>query len=251
MKSYFHFHELNGCTTLQNMIHVHFLPTSLYSVDVHFHNFANLTTKVSQITGLKEDDFYLLCNGKKFRYDTYFSNQIIHVVPRIRGGKGGFGSMLRAIGAQIEKTTNREACRDLSGRRLRDINEEKRLKIWLAQKEERVCEAEEKRKMKLERLCQEPAIELKDEAFIKQRLELTESICNSVELGLKVGCSSGIKRTSEGTVAKTVKKPRGLLDHFHDDTDEDSGGSDLETSGNSDQLIPRCGTKVQAVQTNF
>ena len=63
------------------------------------------------------------------------------------GGKGGFGSMLRyslfiifkfkfinriffcitrAIGAQIEKTTNREACRDLSGRRLRDINEEKR-----------------------------------------------------------------------------------------------------------------------------
>jgi hypothetical protein len=34
--------------------------------------------------------------------------------------------MLRAIGAQIEKTTNREACRDLSGRRLRDINEEKR-----------------------------------------------------------------------------------------------------------------------------
>lgn len=38
----------------------------------------------------------------------------------------GFGSMLRAIGAQIEKTTNREACRDLSGRRLRDINEEQR-----------------------------------------------------------------------------------------------------------------------------
>jgi hypothetical protein len=38
----------------------------------------------------------------------------------------GFGSMLRATGAQIEKATNREACRDLSGRRLRDINEEKR-----------------------------------------------------------------------------------------------------------------------------
>ncbi len=36
----------------------------------------------------------------------------------------GFGSMLRALGAQIEKTTNREACRDLSGRRLRDVNHE-------------------------------------------------------------------------------------------------------------------------------
>lgn len=38
----------------------------------------------------------------------------------------GFGSMLRAIGAQIEKTTNREACRDLIGRRMRDVNNEKK-----------------------------------------------------------------------------------------------------------------------------
>lgn len=37
--------------------------------------------------------------------------------------------MLRAIGAQIEKTTSREACRDLSGRRMRDINNEKKY-VW-------------------------------------------------------------------------------------------------------------------------
>ena len=49
----------------------------------------------------------------------------IRVHVRVPGGKGGFGSMLRAIGAQIEKTTNREACRDLSGRRMRDVNNEK------------------------------------------------------------------------------------------------------------------------------
>ena len=29
----------------------------------------------------------------------------------LRGGKGGFGSLLRSIGAQIEKTTNHEAMR--------------------------------------------------------------------------------------------------------------------------------------------
>ena len=33
--------------------------------------------------------------------------------------------MLRALGAQIEKTTNHEAMRDLSGRRVRDVNNEK------------------------------------------------------------------------------------------------------------------------------
>ena len=49
----------------------------------------------------------------------------IRIHCRLRGGKGGFGSMLRALGAQIEKTTNREACRDLSGRRMRDVNNEK------------------------------------------------------------------------------------------------------------------------------
>ena len=46
--------------------------------------------------------------------------------PRLVGGKGGFGSMLRAIGARIEKTTNHEACRDLNGRRMRDVNNEKK-----------------------------------------------------------------------------------------------------------------------------
>lgn len=66
-------------------------------------------------------------NGKIVYDDDVLANNVkVHLVPRLLGGKGGFGSMLRAIGAQIEKTTNREACRDLSGRRLRDINEEQR-----------------------------------------------------------------------------------------------------------------------------
>lgn len=39
--------------------------------------------------------------------------------------------MLRALGAQIEKTTNREACRDLSGRRMRDVNNEKKFVLHL------------------------------------------------------------------------------------------------------------------------
>lgn len=76
--------------------------------------------------GLSNDDFYLTFQGKLVYSDTFVEDGTVHVHPTVRGGKGGFGSMLRAIGAQIEKTTNREACRDLSGRRLRDINEEKR-----------------------------------------------------------------------------------------------------------------------------
>lgn len=67
-----------------------------------------------------------MCDGKRVEDDDVVKGSKAHAHLRYLGGKGGFGSMLRAIGAQIEKTTNREACRDLSGRRLRDINEEQR-----------------------------------------------------------------------------------------------------------------------------
>ncbi|GCB81503.1 hypothetical protein scyTo_0023292, partial [Scyliorhinus torazame] len=71
-------------------------------------------------------DVYLKYNGKLLDEDGELQHGGIYSLEqRLVGGKGGFGSMLRALGAQIEKTTNREACRDLSGRRLRDVNHEK------------------------------------------------------------------------------------------------------------------------------
>ena len=76
--------------------------------------------------GVKIDD----ANGDYIFSDV---NATVEAILHLPGGKGGFGSMLRSIGAQIEKTTNREACRDLSGRRLRDINEETRLRQFVNQ----------------------------------------------------------------------------------------------------------------------
>ncbi|KAM5126420.1 splicing regulator SDE2-like [Mantella aurantiaca] len=81
---------------------------------------------VSSGPGISGCDFYVTCNGRRVGGDEALQDGLTYSVePRLRGGKGGFGSMLRALGAQIEKTTNREACRDLSGRRLRDVNHEK------------------------------------------------------------------------------------------------------------------------------
>jgi Silencing defective 2 N-terminal ubiquitin domain len=50
----------------------------------------------------------------------------------IAGGKGGFGAMLRSLAKQAgaKKTTDFGACRDLSGRRLRHVNDEKILQKW-------------------------------------------------------------------------------------------------------------------------
>uniref|UniRef100_A0A6B0V4Y3 Putative signal transducer n=1 Tax=Ixodes ricinus TaxID=34613 RepID=A0A6B0V4Y3_IXORI len=103
----------------------------------------------------------------------------LRCVSTLPGGKGGFGSMLRAIGAQIEKTTNREACRDLSGRRLRDINHETRLKRWVA----RQAEAQRERR----RPPEAPRHTLDDPEFQRQRDLLPDRVQEAVSHGLTVG----------------------------------------------------------------
>jgi len=45
------------------------------------------------------------------------------------GGKGGFGSLLRNA-KSLKKTTNFGSCRDLNGRKLRDVQNEKKLAEW-------------------------------------------------------------------------------------------------------------------------
>lgn len=79
--------------------------------------------------GILQQDLSVIHNGRLVTDDRELLLQdgdVCYASLLLPGGKGGFGSMLRAIGAQIEKTTNREACRDLSGRRMRDINDEKK-----------------------------------------------------------------------------------------------------------------------------
>ncbi|XP_063216351.1 splicing regulator SDE2 isoform X2 [Bacillus rossius redtenbacheri] len=157
------------------------------------------------------EDFYLLHNGKIVSSTDVVTDGVVHVVPRLRGGKGGFGSMLRAIGAQIEKTTNREACRDLSGRRLRDINEEKRLKNWITQQAEREREAAERRKKRLERLCAEPRHEFRDQGYEQERSQLTEKVNDAVEQGFKASLQSGPSKRKADAPSTASKKKKSCL----------------------------------------
>ena len=113
------------------------------------------------------------------------------------GGKGGFGSMLRAIGAQIEKTTNKEACRDLSGRRIRDVNIERRFQNWIAKAAERKKEQKKRKKERLERLRRVPKFEFKDDEYFKARSEIPEKIDAALEYALK-------KTKNKSTASATV-----------------------------------------------
>ncbi|XP_066245765.1 splicing regulator SDE2 [Euwallacea similis] len=194
--------------------------------------------------GMYSDQYYLLSNGKKVTSDPLSGK--IDVIIKLRGGKGGFGSMLRAIGAQIEKTTNREACRDLSGRRLRDINKEQRLKKWVAQQADREKEEKDKKKKKLEKMLEEPKYDFKDEDYDKNRSELPEKIENAVLQGLEASCS-GIKRKSEDVKRKVApkKKPKLWLDSEIDDDLSVSSEDDIPGTSEK-ELINTTGDKCMS-----
>lgn len=152
--------------------------------------------------------------------------------------------MLRAIGAQIEKTTNREACRDLSGRRLRDINEEKRLKAWIeSEKNKEKEDTDEKFKKKIGKLLAVPKKEFNDPVYDEARSNLLENISESLEQGLKkksqevaAPSTSGLKRKSSKDEKKPVKKIKGALwidEGISSGSDTDSDYEEGESSGGS------------------
>lgn len=84
---------------------------------------------------------------------------ILQVTPPVMGGKGGFGSMLRAQGGKMSSNRrgeeNQDACRDLNGRRLSTVKQARHLAAYLAAQEERereMSEAQKKKYAKLEKM---------------------------------------------------------------------------------------------------
>ncbi|XP_078138261.1 splicing regulator SDE2 isoform X2 [Centroberyx gerrardi] len=153
--------------------------------------------------GVPAQDFYVSSNGRRSDLqDPVQHGAVYHLEPRLCGGKGGFGSMLRALGAQIEKTTNREACRDLSGRRLRDVNHEKEMAEWLKKQAEREAEKEQRRLERLQRKLAEPKHQFTDTDYQQQCHDLSERLEDSVLKGMQASSSGQVKVKAEEGRAK-------------------------------------------------
>ncbi|XP_061535379.1 splicing regulator SDE2 [Phycodurus eques] len=187
-------------------------------------------------------DFYISRDARLCRLDERLQGGAVYrLVPRLLGGKGGFGSMLRALGAQIEKTTNREACRDLSGRRLRDVNHEKEMGEWLKQQADREAEKEQRRSERLQRKMAEPKHQFSDPAYQQQCHRLAERLEDSVLKGLQAASSSQVtapKRPGPARCQPPIKKQKtagtcfwtGVDNLSSDDDDDDDEASADEPS---------------------
>ncbi len=84
-----------------------------------------------------DDNFYLLAGSRVLRSESeevvVAGVTIVRVLFRLRGGKGGFGALLRGSTVKIgaKRTDNFSAMRDLSGRRMRHVEAEEKLAEWL------------------------------------------------------------------------------------------------------------------------
>ncbi|XP_041044578.1 replication stress response regulator SDE2 [Carcharodon carcharias] len=201
------------------------------------HGFTGLELKqrCCQQEGLPIADVYLKYNGKLVDEEGELQHGGVYSLEqRLVGGKGGFGSMLRALGAQIEKTTNREACRDLSGRRLRDVNHEKAMAEWIKKQADREAEKEQRRLERLQRKLSEPKHYFSDPQYEQQLDEMSERLEDSVLKGLQAS-SSAVVSAEGGAVRKRA----------HPSTNTEAkegkkkclwmGTEDLEESGSSDE----------------
>ena len=61
-------------------------------------------------------------------------NLFVDVLFRMRGGKGGFGALLKKLTVGGKKTRNFDAMRDLSGRRMRNAKTVERFQEWMQKK---------------------------------------------------------------------------------------------------------------------
>ncbi|GMK53782.1 hypothetical protein CspeluHIS016_0103680 [Cutaneotrichosporon spelunceum] len=78
----------------------------------------------------------------------------IEVIPRLRGGKGGFGANLRSQGGRMSasKSTNFDSCKDLNGRRLGTIKEAQKQADLIENWDEMQAKAKAEERARLEAL---------------------------------------------------------------------------------------------------
>ena len=152
---------------------------------------------------------------------------IAHVTCGLLGGKGGFGTQLRASARRGTQTTNFDACRDLSGRRLRAVNGEKKIAAWEAEKAEREAEAKAEKYLKSQAGGSGAAklreLEEKErEAYHAESAKVSESVNDAV--------ASGFKNAAAIEAAKRKKAKKGKAVVGNDDESESESDEDFDDS---------------------
>ncbi|KAK4748485.1 hypothetical protein SAY87_015071 [Trapa incisa] len=203
--------------------------------------------RIFEFTNLPISEQCLVYSGRQIGDASLLqsSDSTVHLCLRLRGGKGGFGSLLRgaATKAGQKKTNNFDACRDMSGRRLRHVNAEKKLEEWRAKEEERKLEKiAENFIKKTSKTGKKGVHDGEAHKYVQKYREESAKCVAQVELSVReaVGSSAtfrrGFKRKAgldtalDGKKLKIWMGKRKVADSDSDDTDEDISMDEKENA---------------------
>ncbi|CAO3619494.1 unnamed protein product [Cunninghamella echinulata] len=144
-----------------------------------------------------------------------------------------------------QKTTNFEACRNLQGRRIRTVNETKRLEEELAALPLREKEKREQLEKKIEKALKEreaPKYLFDDNEFLDNREQVVEGVKNAVSGLLKKRNNSEVASSSSSSTEiinkkqKTQTSPsKKIASVFDDDDDDDEDDEDEDEDDDEEE----------------
>ncbi|CAF0725411.1 unnamed protein product [Rotaria sordida] len=189
--------------------------------------FDDLTQELNHLLG--ENSYIIEKNGKKIDLSNEYQlleDDIYKIWPKVLGGKGGFGSLLRSFGKQILISKNKEACRDLNGRRMRDVNNEKKLKEWMQKQLEKsaTSSTDQKSKSSLDEEKNDyrsvpPPHKFSDTAYDEQKKQIAEDMNEAVQVA-----------TALIHAEKKKKKSSTAVSTRDDDNDDDQDDKKVTTT---------------------
>ncbi|GJQ15109.1 hypothetical protein GpartN1_g7074.t1 [Galdieria partita] len=158
----------------------------------------------------------------------------------LKGGKGGFGTLLRGQAAFRKKSQNVSACRDLEGRRLRDVEAEKRLTKWYEEREQGKNQVNNNNPQQARRNEEKEQTKRQHEEIKAQ----VGNTCRTVEANTESAVSKGLavatkrKRSFSESGEKKIRdqsKRRWIFPTLEDSGEEDDNDSESSTCAQGSQ----------------
>jgi len=190
-----------------------------------------LCDQITRKTGVPKEEQRLIINGRQLSSEVEFTDIIdvhqtnfVQLQLRLPGGKGGFGALLRTSKG-TKKTTNFGACRDLNGRRLKDIQLEQKLQEIEAKKE--AAENEKNSSKVAKEVDPTPKADNKKEVLDReireQRTEILQNVNSAMDQGFALVKEKKKVSKEKKRKREEVKLPDDLWDNFGLVPSEDEG----------------------------
>lgn len=174
--------------------------------------------------------------GQLVKDDDVFNDNIVNLRLNVRipGGKGGFGSMLRAQGGKMRRKKGKkneeanDSFRNLDGRRLKSVRQAKELAKYLERQPEIQRKANESKRAKLQSIIdaaesdKSAKAKFTDTEFLEQCEDLVQDVKETVDHSAVASSSSNKTdndaSSSSSSSSQDTKQPKGF-DFFDEDSD--------------------------------